>query len=82
VIGDGGLGCPQPAFDADPRALAAAQFESGNLSLPQVWTHYFGIGGSADELVLDAYLHGMMDLAPLQVDLLTIALREITTDGP
>lgn len=82
MIGDGGPGCPQHDFGEDPRLLAAMQFQNANLSLPQVWTHYFGIGGSADEVVLDAYLHGMMDLAPLQVDLLNIAIREITADGP
>ncbi|MCU1518583.1 MAG: hypothetical protein JWQ75_3304 [Pseudarthrobacter sp.] len=82
MIGDGGLDCPPPAFGEDPRKLAAAQIQSANLSLPEVWAHYFGIGGNADEEALDAYLNGMMDLAPLQVDLLNIAIREITADGP
>jgi len=82
MIGDGTQGRPQPTSGADPRMLAAARFQDGNLSLPQVWAHYFGIGGNADELALDAYLHGMMDLSPLQADLLHIAIREITGDGP
>jgi hypothetical protein len=47
-----------------------------------VWAYYFGIGGNADELALDGYLNGMMELAPLQVDLLNTAINEITADEP
>ncbi len=82
MIDDGCSEDPLSAFGADRRNLAAAQFESANLSLPQLWAYYFGIGGNADELALDAYLHGAMELAPLQVDLLHTALREITADEP
>jgi hypothetical protein len=75
-------GTPLSDFDAERRELAAARFRSTNLSLPQVWAYYFGIGGNADELALDGYLNGMMELAPLQVDLLNTAINEITADEP
>ena len=52
------------------------------MSLPQLWVYYFGIGGNADELALDGYLHGIVELAPLQVDLLDTAIKEITADEP
>jgi hypothetical protein len=70
------------SYDAERRTLAAAHFHGANLSLPQVWAYYYGIGGNADELALDGYLNGMMELAPLQVDLLHTALKEITSGEP
>jgi len=81
MIIDGAPGNQQPAFEPDPRRLAAAQFQRANLTVPELWTYYCGIGGSADELVLDAYLNEMMELPPLQVDLLHTAIKEITADG-
>lgn len=47
-----------------------------------LWTYCCGIGGNADELVLDAYLHEMMELPRLQMDLIHTAIKEITADGP
>jgi hypothetical protein len=71
----------QPAFEADRRKLAAAQFRGGRVTLPELWTYYYGIGGNADEMALDAYLHEMVELAPLQVDLIQAAIQELTADG-
>lgn len=79
---DGGLGTPQPAFGADQRQFAAAQFQERNISLPGLWTYYYGIGGNVDQLGLDAYLHELTELAPLQMDLIQTAIKEITADGP
>ncbi len=81
MINDAASEGPQPAFGADQRQLAAAQFQSANVTLPELWTYYYGIGGNADELALDAYLNGMVELPPLQVNLLHAALKEITADG-
>ena len=82
MMDDGGSGTPQPAFGADQRKFAAAQFQNGNISLPRLWTYYCGIGGNVDQLGLDAYLHELMELAPLQMDLIQTAIKEITADGP
>jgi hypothetical protein len=82
MTNDGGLGTPQPAFEAGRRKVAAAQFQKGNISLPGLWTYYCGIGGNVDQLVLDAYLHELTELAPLQMDLIQAAIKEITADGP
>jgi len=82
MMDDGGLGTPQPAFGADQRKFAAAQFQSGNISLPGLWTYYYGIGGNVDQLGVDAYLHELVELAPLQMDLIQAAIKEITADGP
>ncbi|WP_320537195.1 hypothetical protein [Pseudarthrobacter sp. IC2-21] len=70
----------QSAFEPDPRKFAAAQFQRANLTVPELWTYYCGIGGTADEVVLDAYLNEMVELPPLQVDLLHTAIKEITAD--
>ncbi|MDQ5860851.1 MAG: hypothetical protein M3536_01140 [Actinomycetota bacterium] len=79
---DGGLGTPQPSFAADRRKFAAAQFQDGNISLPGLWTYYYGIGGNVVQFGMDAYLHELMELAPLQRDLIQTATKEITADGP
>ena len=79
---DGSLGAPLPAFEAVQRNCAAAQIQHGNLSLPGIWTYCYGIGGNVDQLGLDAYLHELMKLAPLQMDLIQTAIKEITADGP
>lgn len=50
MIDDGGLGTPQPAFEADQHKSAAVQFQNGNISLPGLWTYYYGIGGNVDQL--------------------------------
>ncbi|MET3175123.1 UNVERIFIED_ORG: hypothetical protein ABIB52_002985 [Arthrobacter sp. UYCu721] len=31
---------------------------------------------------MDAYLHELTELAPLQMDLIQTAIKEITADGP
>ncbi len=76
------FGHPQPAFEADRRKAAAAQFQNANISLPGLWTYYYGIGGNVDQLGVDAYLHELMELASLQMDLIQTAIQEITADGP
>jgi hypothetical protein len=82
MIDDGSCPSPQPAFAADRRRSAAAQIRNGNIGLPALWSYYYGIGGNVDQLVLDAYLHGLTELAPLQMDLIHAAIQEITADGP
>jgi hypothetical protein len=80
MINDGVPG-QEPAFEPDPRQIAAAQFQRANVTLPELWIYYYGIGGTADEVVLDAYLNEMAELPPLQVDLLHTALKEIMAEG-
>lgn len=79
---DGILGIQQPGDEADPRNHAATRYRNGDINLTGLWTYYYGIGGSADELVVDACLHEIMELPPLQMDLIHTAIEEITADGP
>lgn len=79
---NGSLGVQQPGDEADPRCFAARRYRNGNINWTGLWTYYCGIGGNADELALDAYLHEIMELPPLQMDLIHAAIEEITADGP
>ena len=78
---DGILGIQQPGDEADLRHFAATRYRNGNINLMGLWTYYYGIGGNADEMALDAYLHEMMELPPLQLELVHTAIEEITAEG-
>jgi hypothetical protein len=80
MINDSTPGNRQPDFEPDPRALAA-KLERAQVSVPELWTYYYGIGGNVDELALDAYLNGMVDLPSTQVSLIHTAINEMKTNG-
>ncbi len=65
----------------DQRLQASCRFQIGNISLDRLWTYYFGIGGNADELALEAYLNELLALAPGQMQLVDTALTELSSDG-
>jgi hypothetical protein len=46
------------------------------VSLDQVWLDYFALGGEADPLAVDAYLHGLTELPAGQRDILAHAANE------
>lgn len=52
------------------------------LDVPDVWTHYFSIGGDVDEFELDAYLHGAIQLRPLDRNLIAHAVNELISELP
>ncbi|CAA9213533.1 MAG: Stage II sporulation protein E [uncultured Blastococcus sp.] len=58
-----------------PSALRAAVDFAG-LSLEQVWVRYFGLGGRADLMDLDAHLTGLVSMPPAQADVLAHAVNE------
>lgn len=57
------------------RALSRAFTRSG-LTLEQLWTRYFGLGGEASPIEVEAHLHGLMPLPALQQDVLAHAVNE------
>lgn len=59
------------------RVLRRAQIGIG-----EVWLYYFGIGGDAGELEVDAYLHHALQLPRLQRDILAHAANEIIGNNP
>ena len=66
-----------------PKVRAAAQHRSitralkrAGLSGEELWLRYFGMGGSAGFLEIDAYVHGIGALSPLECDVLAQTINE------
>ncbi len=57
------------------RALRSA-LEVADLTVDQLWTRYFAIGGHADVLEVEGHLQGLMSLPPAEVNVLAHALNE------
>ena len=51
-------------------------YRRAELTLEQLWVRYFALGGVAGLVEVEAYLHGMMSLPPLQRDILAHAVNE------
>jgi hypothetical protein len=51
-------------------------FEAAPLNLEQVWIAYFGIGGKAGLIEVQAYVYGALSLPSIERDLLAHALNE------
>jgi hypothetical protein len=60
----------------EQRRMAAACFQRSGLTLEQLWTRYFALGGTVSLLDLDAYLNGLVQLAPGQRDMVAHAVNE------
>jgi hypothetical protein len=52
----------------------------GRITARELWLYYFSIGGNIKELEVDAYLHGLMPLPPIDQELLDLAVAEIYAD--
>ncbi|SER72391.1 Stage II sporulation protein E (SpoIIE) [Lentzea xinjiangensis] len=61
--------------DEQRRALWLA-FGRADLTLEQLWTRYFALGGEAGLVEVEAYLHGLMPLPAVQRDMLAHAINE------
>ncbi|WP_410675913.1 PP2C family protein-serine/threonine phosphatase [Amycolatopsis sp. cmx-4-68] len=66
---------PQDRAVEQRRSLALA-FKRAELSVEDLWLRYFGVGGVAGFIDIDAYLHGLADLPPLERDTLALAVNE------
>src|SRR5204862_1413319 len=51
-------------------------YRRADLALEQLWVRYFGLGGTAVLVEVEAYLHGLMSLPSLQRDMLAHAVNE------
>ena len=47
------------------------------ISVPQLWWHYFNLGGNAHQLEVDAYVHQALHLPPLERLVLDQAAEEL-----
>ncbi|MDP9985400.1 hypothetical protein LFT44_17460 [Arthrobacter sp. FW306-05-C] len=74
-------GGPDNLLEADEQRRAVAQrFHQGEVPLVKLWTYYFGLGGDADEMSLDAYLNEALHLPAAQVGLITTAMTELSAN--
>ena len=51
-------------------------YRRAELTLEQLWLRYFALGGVAGLVEVEAYLHGMLALPPVQRDILAHAVNE------
>jgi hypothetical protein len=66
---------PVPADEVQRSALRSA-VRTAELTLEQLWTRYFALGGDVDLVEIDAFLSGLLQLPGLQRDLLAHAVNE------
>jgi hypothetical protein len=52
------------------------------LDVTVVWIRYFSLTGNADEVDIDAYLHGLTCLPPLDRNLVSHAVNELIAETP
>ncbi|WP_233495640.1 PP2C family protein-serine/threonine phosphatase [Geodermatophilus sp. TF02-6] len=64
-----------PPEEEQRRALRSA-LEVADLTLEQVWTRFFALGGNADLLEVDGHLQGLIPLASAEADVLAHTLNE------
>ncbi|BBE24489.1 hypothetical protein MN0502_33720 (plasmid) [Arthrobacter sp. MN05-02] len=64
------------------RKLTWLAIRTADLNLQDVWVRYFSLAGSVDEYELDAYLHGLIVLPPLECDLIAEAVNELIDEIP
>lgn len=62
-------------LDEQLRALRAA-LNLADLTMEQLWTRYFALGGEAGPTEVDAFLHGLTELPVQQRDILAHAVNE------
>jgi hypothetical protein len=50
------------------------------MSVGELWLYYLSMGGDIDEYEIDAYLHGLIRLPPLDRDMISQAVNEMIDD--
>jgi hypothetical protein len=63
----------------DLQQEARQLLESGDVSLLRLWILYWGQGGNADEVELDAYIHGIPLLGQFEAEILGWAMEPLLT---
>lgn len=63
-------------------ALLRQVMKRANLSLGEVWRHYFSFGGDVSAMEIEAFLHHALSLPRLQRDMLAHAVNELIDQQP
>ncbi|MEV0355637.1 PP2C family protein-serine/threonine phosphatase [Nocardia sp. NPDC050697] len=61
---------------AEQQRSFTAAFRTAGLGVEELWTEYFGVGGDAGFLEVDAYVHGMTALSARDRDMLAHVVNE------
>ncbi|WP_448623594.1 PP2C family protein-serine/threonine phosphatase [Geodermatophilus sp. URMC 64] len=67
-------GAPSP--EEKQRTALEEGYRNADLTLEQLWTRYFALGGDFDLVDVDAYLSGLTTLPPMDRDMLAHAVNE------
>ena len=62
--------------EGEQRRALDVGYRRAELTLEQLWLRYFALGGIAGLVEVEAYLHGLVPLPPVQRDLLAQAVNE------
>lgn len=71
---------PDAKRDKEQHTLTADAMERANLSIGDLWEHYFSMGGGVDEYEVAAYLHGLIELPAHERDCISQAVNELYDD--
>ncbi|MBG6226018.1 hypothetical protein IWX63_002604 [Arthrobacter sp. CAN_A2] len=70
----------QKKRDREQYALTSDAMERANISIRDLWEHYFSMGGGVDEYEVTAYLHGLIELPEHERDCIAQAVNELYDD--
>ncbi|WDF34788.1 hypothetical protein PTW37_07840 [Arthrobacter agilis] len=70
----------KPDPDQQQFALTFDAMKRVNISVGDLWLHYFSMGGGVDEYEVNAYLHGLIDLPDYERDCVAQAVNELYDD--
>lgn len=70
------------ALGREHARLLRRVIDSATLELVEVWVRYFSLGGNAEQLELDAFLHHALVLSSVERDVLAHAVNELIDDRP
>ena len=71
-----GPGAPEDLAEEERRRALRSALEVADLTLDQLWTRYFALGGHADLFEVEGHLQGLLSLPPAEVNVLAHALNE------
>jgi hypothetical protein len=70
-----------PHESKQQQALRAV-LKAEDITVGELWLHYFSIGGAVGEYEVEAYLQGLLSLPVIQRDLLAMAANELIDELP
>ncbi|RKO21620.1 hypothetical protein D7Z96_16165 [Pseudarthrobacter phenanthrenivorans] len=68
--------------EPEQRNRLGATMTDADITVGELWLRYFGMGGSAGEYEVNAYLQGLISLPVPQRDLLAMAANELVDESP